>query len=117
MLPSIEDTRSSDNVRQVECWFPQLFLGALFTTVASALVRRYLACLDPARRFPNNQTIRAAHSRMPRSQNFQEWHWSSPVLLMPPEPLPTLSCDRTPCLPFIESVSGASGDLAPFSSN
>src|SRR6266496_3339089 len=104
MLPSIEDTRSSDNVRQVECWFPQLFLGALFTPVASALVRRYLACLDPARRFPNSQT-------------FQEWHWSSPVLLMPPEPLPTLSCDRTPCLPFIESVSGASGDLAPFSSN
>jgi len=62
-------------------------------------------------------SVRAAHSRMPRSQNFQEWHWSSPVLLMPPAPLPTLSCDRTPCLAFIESVSGASGDLAPFSSN
>src|SRR6266516_6275836 len=24
MLASIEDTRSSDNVRQVECWFPHL---------------------------------------------------------------------------------------------
>src|SRR6266487_271588 len=102
MLPSIEDTRSSDNVRQVECWFPQLFLGALFTPVASALVRRYLACLDPARRFPNNQTSRNAVCSSGPLSNAPQPKLSGMALVisralnMPPEPLPTLSCDRTP---------------------
>ena len=39
MLASIEDTRSSDNVRQVECWFPH------FTGLFSSF--QQFPCVDP----------------------------------------------------------------------
>src|SRR6266536_2127851 len=36
MLPSIEDTRSSDNVRQVECWFPQMKFCEIYRFIMSS---------------------------------------------------------------------------------
>src|SRR6266568_8953090 len=42
MLASIEDTRSSDNVRQVECWFPHLIWAtAALSTACPAIEPRH----------------------------------------------------------------------------